>query len=184
MPEIALHLLDLVQNSIQAGAQLVEIILRLGADLLLTMIIRDDGRGMDGETAQQVLSPFTTSRTTRKVGLGIPLTREAALVTGGSFHLQSTPGKGAEVQAVFDTRHIDCPPLGKLADTLASLILANPDGPDFTICLARGEEEHSLSTCQMKDTLGPVPINDPDVAQWLTSVLDDMANHTLGGIAS
>ncbi len=184
MPEIALHLLDLVQNSIQAGAQVVEIILRLDLEGRLTMIIRDDGRGMDDQGAQQALSPFVTSRATRKVGLGIPLTREAAYSTGGSFDLISAPGQGTRVQAVFDTRHIDCPPLGKLADTLAALILGNPEGPDFTIHLSCDGAEEALDTRQMKDTLGPVPINDPDVALWLTSVLHDMANHTLGGIIS
>ena len=184
MPEIALHLLDLVQNSIQAGARLVEIIFALSADWLLTMVVRDDGQGMDGETAQQVLSPFTTSRTTRKVGLGIPLTRESALSSGGSFELTSAPGKGTQVQAVFNTRHIDCPPLGKLADSLLSLILGNPEGPDFLIRLSHEGDEETLDTRQMKDTLGPVPLNNPDVALWLTAQLHDMANHILGGIAS
>lgn len=184
MPEIALHLLDLVQNSIQAGARLVTILFTLSADFLLTMVIRDDGRGMDGETAQRVLSPFATSRTTRKVGLGIPLTRESALQTGGSFELTSSPQEGTQVQAVFDTRHIDCPPLGKLADTLSSIILGNPDSPDFCIRLAGPAGEEALDTRQMKDTLGPVPINNPDVALWLTSHLNDMANQCLGGITT
>lgn len=184
MPEIALHLLDLVQNSIRAGAKTVRIVIDLSAQLLLTLTLMDDGCGMDEEMAALAHSPFGTSRTTRKVGLGIPLTRESALATGGSFSLTSEPGIGTTVTASFDTRHIDCPPLGKLEDTLVSLILANPDQPEFEISLSSKDANELLDTRQIKQTLGTVPITTPDVALWLTACLRDMTENTLGGITS
>lgn len=184
MQELALHLLDLVQNSIEAGAGLVDIRLCLGADARLTLTITDDGRGMDETMAAQALSPFTTSRTTRRVGLGLPLARATALRTGGSFALTSEAGSGTTVTAVFDTAHIDCPPLGKLADTLTAVILANPVRPDFAVHIGRAGDETSLSTKQIKDTVAPVPLNQTDVALWLTAALHDMTEQWVGGITA
>ncbi|NLX82533.1 MAG: sensor histidine kinase [Clostridiales bacterium] len=184
MPEIAMHLLDLVQNSIQAGAKLIRIILDLSEQMLLTLTIMDDGCGMDLDTAREAQSPFGTSRRTRKVGLGIPLTKESALATGGTFSLQSEPGSGTTLTAVFNTRHIDCPPLGKLGDTLVSLILANPNQPEFEVHLSSKDAQETLDTRQIKETLGPVPLTTPDVALWLTACLNDMTENTLGGITS
>jgi signal transduction histidine kinase len=181
MREIALHLLDLVQNSIQAGAELVSIHLTMDGDGLLKITIEDDGKGMDGETLERALSPFGTSRTTRKVGLGIPMTQDRALGTGGSFEVSSTLGKGTRVCAGFNTRHIDCPPVGNLRDTLLSLILANPDRPDFTLHLESPAAKEALDTRQIKQVLHPIPINTPDAAQWLSDTIQEMAEKTLGG---
>lgn len=182
MREIALHLLDLVQNSIQADAGLVQICFSQTPKGMLRMEIEDDGKGMDEATLKQALSPFGTNRTTRKVGLGIPLTQDHALSTGGSFEIASTPGKGTRVTATFNTRHIDCPPLGNLTDTLLSLILGNPDRPDFALRLIRttGEAE-TLDTRQIKQVLDPVPINTPQAAEWLKDTIQEMAEKTLGG---
>ena len=95
MRDLSLHLLDLTQNSVTAGASLVEILLTLEENGWLTMVIRDDGRGMSPELLARVTSPFATTRTTRKVGLGIPMMQENAEKTGGKLNIRSTEGEGA-----------------------------------------------------------------------------------------
>ena len=121
MKELSLHILDIAQNSISAGCTELELSLTEG-DGQLTLIIRDNGRGMAPEFLASVTDPFTTTRTTRKVGLGLPLLRMAAEQTGGSLAIESTVGVGTTVTARFCTGHIDCPPLGDMAGTVALLV--------------------------------------------------------------
>lgn len=182
MRDLSLHLMDLVQNSITAGAALIRISVFQKEDGMLGFLIEDDGCGMDEETMEKALSPFGTSRTTRKVGLGIPLTREHALITGGSFHLESRKGHGTSLEAVFNTRHIDCQPLGNLGETLLSLILANPDDPEFVMTLSNERSLESLDTREIKEALGGVPINDPAAVTWLMEAVNDMVYQTFGGV--
>ena len=127
MKELSLHLLDVAKNSVAAGATWVDVSLDEDKDGRLTIVISDNGRGMSPEFLAQVTDPFTTTRTTRKVGLGLPLYRMAAEQTGGSLDIQSTLGKGTTVTAVFHRRHLDCPPLGDLAGTVALLIQGSPE---------------------------------------------------------
>lgn len=181
MRDLSLHLMDLCQNSIQAGARLVEISLILGDDGRLVITIRDDGQGMDADTLSRVHSPFTTHRSTRKVGMGIPLTENNAQATGGSLAIQSLPGRGTTLTAVFDTRHIDCPPLGNLAETAATLILANPESPDFVISLASPGGQETLDTREMRRMLGDMPLNTPEVVQWIIQTTQNMTTEIFGG---
>ena len=106
--DLSLHLLDLVQNSITAGANLITIRISLDEQKMLTMELIDDGRGMNPELLKRVTSPFATTRTTRKVGLGIPLMKENAEKAGGSFQLESEEGVGTRLTVVMDTGNIDC----------------------------------------------------------------------------
>ena len=133
MPELALHILDLVQNSVSAGATRVVVTIAwdTSADTLL-ISIEDDGKGMPPELLARVASPFTTTRTTRKVGLGIPLFKQLAEMCGGELTLQSTVGKGTKTQATFTASHMDLPPMGDLKGTMETLIIANPERPDLT----------------------------------------------------
>ena len=114
MPELALHILDLVQNSVSAGATrvVVTICYDTASDTLL-ISIEDDGKGMPPELLARVSSPFTTTRTTRKVGLGIPLFKQLAEMCGGELTLESTVGKGTRTQATFTASHMDLPPMGR-----------------------------------------------------------------------
>ncbi len=128
MQDLSLHVLDIVENSIRAGAMEVEININedTGADLL-EIGIQDDGAGMDQATLEKALDPFFTTKTVRKVGLGLSLFREAARATGGDMTVQSKPGKGTSVRATFQHSHIDRQPLGDLVKTLEILIIANPE---------------------------------------------------------
>ena len=111
MRDLSLHILDLTQNSVKAGASLVQVLIRDSErDDLIRIEIVDDGCGMDTDLLERVTSPFTTTRTTRKVGLGIPLFKQVAEMCGGQLTLQSTVGKGTKTQATFIASHMDLPP--------------------------------------------------------------------------
>ena len=132
MRDLSLHILDLTQNSVKAGASLVQVLIRDSErDDLIRIEIVDDGCGMDTDLLERVTSPFTTTRTTRKVGLGIPLFKQVAEMCGGKLTLQSTVGKGTKTQATFIASHMDLPPMGDLKGTMETLIIANPERPDF-----------------------------------------------------
>jgi len=128
MEDLALHILDIVQNGIEAGATEIEIEIRedLREDLL-SIRVRDNGRGMDPKTAAKVTDPFFTTRTTRKVGLGLPLMAAASKATGGGLTIDSKPGKGTAVLATFGRQHIDRAPLGDIEATLMALMAGRPD---------------------------------------------------------
>ena len=125
MQELSLNILDIAQNSIVADATLIEIGVSVDENDFLAITIRDNGRGMSEETVKNVINPFYTSRTTRKVGLGVPFFKQAAEDTGGSFRIESKLGEGTFIEAVFDTNHIDYTPLGAVWDTVSMLIQMN-----------------------------------------------------------
>ena len=184
MKEIALHLLDIVQNSITAGAANVVIDFVLSRDGILSMSVIDDGRGMDADLLKRVQDPFTTTRTTRKVGLGIPLLTQNAILSGGDVKIDSIPGEGTTITAQFDTKSIDCLPLGDLASTIASLVMGNPDKPDFTLrCSAEnGSEAMHFSTQEIRGVLEGVSLSEPEIIQWIQQSIREEIEPILGGI--
>ena len=173
MKELSLHLLDVAKNSVAAGASRVDISLDETDQGRLTITIADNGRGMSPEFLAQVTDPFTTTRTTRKVGLGLPLYRLTAEQTGGGLDIQSAPGAGTTVTAVFDRRHLDCPPLGDLAGTVALLIQGSPEA-DFTYRHTAPGGTAELSTAELREILGPeVPLSAPEVFAWICGYLSE-----------
>ena len=167
MRELSMHILDLAQNSIVAGATLIEIevIADTSADTL-KITIRDNGKGMSPEFLAKVQDPFTTTRTTRRVGLGIPMFAEAARECDGGLTVESEQGKGASVEATFRLSHIDRAPLGDIASTLIALIAANPD-IDIRYRQQADAEEFILDTRDIKTELDGVPINENAVLKWI-----------------
>lgn len=141
MEDLSLHILDIAENSIRAGAKEVEIRINenVAADYL-EVEIRDDGAGMDQATLEKALDPFFTTKTVRKVGLGLSLFREAARAAGGDMILKSEVGKGTWVKATFQHSHVDRQPLGDLAKTLEILMIANPEVRFRYYHLENGEE--------------------------------------------
>ncbi len=183
MRDLSLHLLDLVHNSIAAGARHVDMAFRLAPGGALTMTVTDDGCGMDADTAQRALGPFSTSRTTRKVGLGLPLTQANARATGGDLTITSQLGQGTTVTCVFHTRHIDCLPLGDLAQTIAALVAAYPNSPEFALTMSSPNGESAFSTRETRDVLAPVPLDTPEVIDWITQSLREQTDNVFGGEA-
>ncbi len=173
MKELSEHILDIAQNSVAAGAARVTVELTEDDRGRLTVVIEDDGCGMAPELLASASDPFTTTRTTRKLGLGLPFYRMTAELTGGSIHIRSAPGEGTTVTAVFDLRHLDCPPMGSIADTIALLIQGNPDiDLIYRHITPRGSSE--LLTEEMRQVLGEdISLADPAVFNWIRSCLSE-----------
>lgn len=174
MKELSLHILDIVKNSVTAGASHIDLKLEETAAQILTITIADDGKGMSPEFLASVTDPFTTTRTTRKVGLGLPLYRMAAEQTGGSFSIESVEGEGTTVTAVFHRDHLDCPPMGDLAGTVALLIQGSP-WIDFTLLHTTPKGGYEFTTEEIRDYLGSeVPLDAPEVFVWLSEYLEEL----------
>jgi anti-sigma regulatory factor (Ser/Thr protein kinase) len=167
MKEISLHILDIVQNSITAGAKNIKLeLLDLELEDLVCIVVSDDGAGMSEEFLQKVTDPFTTSRTTRNVGLGIPLLKSAALMTGGDFDIKSKQGTGTVVSVGFKKSNIDCPPLGDITGTIITLIQGSPD-INLIVSYKTDKGEFTMDTAVFKNELGDIPLNEPEVLTWI-----------------
>ncbi len=175
MKELSLNILDIAENSVKANATLTEILLT-EADDVLTLVIRDNGCGMTEEVVRGVTDPFYTTRTTRKVGLGLPLLKLEAEMTGGTMEIISKSetthptDHGTVVTARFFTSHIDCPPLGDVVETLITLIQGHPD-TDFYFSHRIGEREIVMDTRELRAVLEDVPLNSYEVLQWIEAFL-------------
>lgn len=183
MQELSLHVLDIIQNSIVAEATDIEIQIEVQhAKDWMRISIRDNGRGMNEELLKNVISPFTTSRTTRKVGLGIPMFKAGAEAAGGAFQIRSKPGEGTFIQAEYRISHLDRPPLGDIAETLYATIICNPE-IDFDFLYQVDEKAYRFSTREVREILGEgIPLNTPDVAAWIKSELNEGIDALNGGI--
>jgi anti-sigma regulatory factor (Ser/Thr protein kinase) len=167
MAELCLHIIDLAENSVRAEAKEISIrLLRSESRDILELEIGDDGCGMDEETAIRVQDPFYTTKGGKKVGLGIPLLKAAAEMTEGAFHLVSKPGMGTTVLAVFRLSHIDTPPVGALSDTLFTLLVAH-EGVNFKVQLTTDQSEFTLSTADIREQVGDMPLTHPDILAFL-----------------
>ena len=182
MRDLSLHLLDLAQNSVRAGAATVCLKVLLAGDGVLSLIIEDDGCGMSEELLARVQSPFATTRTTRKVGLGIPMMAENCRLAGGDLHLESQPGKGTRLTATMNTASIDCLPLGDLAGTVTALVSANPDGPDFILHCLSPKGEMQFDTREIRQALQGVPLNEPEIITWMMESLQEEIQPIFGGV--
>ena len=182
MRDLSLHVLDLAQNSITAGAKLVTVSIVIDERGWLTFTLADDGKGMSPELLARVTSPFATTRTTRKVGLGIPMMMENAQRTGGDLRIESKEGVGTTLTVTMDTGNIDCLPLGDLAGTMLSLMLTNPLAPEFRFEGKSPRGECAFDTREVRAVLGDLPLNEPAIAAWLTDALNEEINPIFGGV--
>jgi len=181
MKELSLHILDIVQNSIEADASLVtiKIVENLTTDKLIIEVI-DNGCGMDKELAEKIKDPFVTGRNTRKVGLGIPLLYKACTRCDGDMEIQSEVGKGTRISCWFKYSHIDRAPLGNITDTILTIVAGNPQ-VDIVYLHMRDDKEIHLDTREIKRALGEVPINEPAVLSWIREFLKEGFNSLYGG---
>ncbi len=173
MRELSLNVLDIAQNSIKANASLIEIELSESTEKKELLIgIYDNGKGMTPEQVQSVTDPFFTTRTTRKVGLGIPFFKMAAEMTEGSFEIESEIGVGTRVSAVFRTDHLDFTPVGDMCSTIVILITMNLS-VDFIYKRKLDGKQFTVDTRQLKEVLGDVPLNEPSIVSWLTDYIKE-----------
>jgi anti-sigma regulatory factor (Ser/Thr protein kinase) len=174
--ELALHILDIAQNSIRAGAGEIRIsITESSADDLLTIVISDDGRGMDEETLQKAADPFFTSRKTRRVGLGLPLLSMNASLSGGEMKITSSPGAGTTVTAVFRLSHIDRPPVGDIGGTVSFLITANPS-INIAYMYSVDSQSWGVTTQEIREALGTTSITELKVVRYLREMITENTN--------
>lgn len=175
MKEISLNILDVTKNSVRAGATKIEIDLLTDEQGMLVLTITDNGCGMDEEMVRNVTDPFCTTRTTRKVGLGLPLLKMAAEQTGGGLSIVSSTEKGksgTELRAVFDTKSIDCMPMGDIVSTVCILIAGNPE-IDFVFSDKTAKRSVFLNTAELRDVLGDVSLAEPEVQSWISEYLKE-----------
>ncbi|NLK99373.1 MAG: ATP-binding protein [Clostridiales bacterium] len=176
LPEISLNILDIANNSIRAGASLVKIEVRINKEEdILTVKISDNGCGMTREQISRVEDPFFTTRTTRDVGLGIPFLKQAAEITGGSMSIESIPDKSTIINASFGLSHIDRMPLGDICSSIYTLILANQN-IDFLYIYECDGKEYQLDTRELRQILGDIPFNTPEVAGFIRNFLIENKN--------
>ena len=171
MREIADNILDIAQNSVAAGAKLLK--LTVSVDYVndkIALKFDDDGKGMDEEFLKTVADPFTTTRTTRKVGLGLPMLNQTAAMTGGDFSITSTEGVGTVVTASFGLSNIDRPPMGDITGTFFALVIMNTH-MDFEIVyeVVNDDERKAFefNTAQIKQMVEPLEIDSPDISSWI-----------------
>ena len=180
MKELSLNILDIVENSVKAGATLTEITI-LETESALTLKINDDGCGMTPEILEAVTNPFYTTRTTRSVGLGIPLLIMSAEQTGGYVKITSKTADrqdsshGTKVVAHYNKNHIDFTPLGDVVSTIKTLIQGHPD-TDFLFVHKIKNHEISLDTRSIKEVLEGIPIDSYEIIKWIEENLLEQYN--------
>ena len=173
LPEISLNVLDIAQNSITAKAQ--DIRVRIETDAAahtLAFTIRDNGCGMTPEQLAAVTDPFFTTRTTRKVGLGVPFLKQAAELSGGSFVIESAPGEGTFMQAVFRTDSVDCMPLGDITATMHTLIVYN-EQVHFVYTYAADGHAFTLDTDEFREILGDISFQEAEISAYILQYLTE-----------
>lgn len=178
MRELALHLLDIAENSVSAHAGTIQIsvIEDFTADRL-RMIVEDDGKGMDAEMVARVTDPFVTSRTTRKVGLGIPLLKAAAEACEGFLTIESAVGQGTKVVVEFQHSHIDRMPLGNLESTILTLLIGSPE-VRWIFHYTAGDQTFEFDSQPIIETLDGIPLTDPAILAYLREMIRDGIENT------
>jgi anti-sigma regulatory factor (Ser/Thr protein kinase) len=173
MIDLAAHILDIAENSVRAGARLIEInIEEDAAKDFLSIEIIDDGQGMKEEAIKKVLDPFYTTKTVRRVGLGLPLFADAAQRSGGSLHLESKEGSGTKVKATFGLSHVDRQPIGDITGTLIILIAGNSD-VDFLYRHRYNDRQFEMDTRIIRKEIDDIPINHPDILKYIRGFLEE-----------
>lgn len=181
MEEIALHILDIVENSISAGATIVKIMIEISKKRdLLRIVVEDDGKGMDEEEVKKALDPFYTSKKNKKVGLGIPMFAQMAENCGGYLKIESEKGKGTKVIAEMRLNHIDRPPLGDLASTIFTTILGHPN-IDFLIEIQTDDKRVEVDTRQIKEIVGQEGYLHPEVIRFIKDNIESEIEDILKG---
>lgn len=178
MRELSLNILDIVENSVKAEAKIIYIDV-IAKDNVLTISIKDDGKGMSEEFLSRVTDPYTTTRTTRKVGMGLPFLKMEAEMAGGTFDIRSKLGEGTVVTTTFAIDHIDRPPLGDLGETMSTLI-SNGDEVEYVLHFVFKDTDFVFDTRELKAQLDGVPMDEPEVLLFIKNYIRENTPH--GGL--
>lgn len=171
MREMSLHILDIAENALDAGATLIGISVYEEKEKgLLTIALEDNGCGIEEKNLEKVLSPFYTTRRTRRVGLGLSLFRETSRRCGGDLNITSHVGGGTRVEATFRAAHIDLPPMGDMGGCIGAMIMGHPE-VDIVYVHQREGAKFDFDTREIKTGLEGVAINHPRVLKYLVGVI-------------
>lgn len=173
MKDLSLHILDIVHNSVRAKATEIRITItedKEAGDYVL--VISDNGAGIAPDVLPHVADPYTTSRKTRKVGMGLALLKQNAEQSGGDFSIHSVSGEGTEVKSRFGHQHIDRPPIGDISGVLIQLIAAFPE-LRFIYSHKTTKGDYLFDSFEVKDILGDVPVSNPEVRTYLKEMIDE-----------
>ena len=181
MRDLSQHLLDIAQNSVSALAKNITITLNVTNEGFLEFIVDDNGSGMEKDYAQKVSDPFVTSRTTRKVGLGLPMLKDSANRCNGNFEISSVKHKGTKVFASFEINNIDRIPLGDISESMRILIASNTT-INFKLILSGSKGIFIVDTDELNKTLNGVPINEITVLDWIKAYIDEGIKNIFGGV--
>ena len=181
MQELSLNILDIAPNSIKAGATLVRIEIEIDrAKNGMRIAVIDNGCGMDEATLERVVDPFYTTRTTRKVGLGVPFFKMASEMAGGQFSIRSAPGEGTAVEATFQWDNVDRMPLGDMAATYCSLVMVS-EGTDFVYTHTVDGRSFTADSREFRAVLEGVPLSTPDVQAFIRDYIRENTEEISGG---
>jgi hypothetical protein len=181
MTEISLNVLDITENSVKAKASLIKISVEAStSEDRLTVTIDDNGCGMTTEQLSRVTDPFFTTRTTRKVGLGVPFFKQSAEMTGGSFFIKSKPGVGTVISATYVLSSIDRMPLGDMVSTIHQLIVMHQQC-DFLYSYSYNDKSFTLDTREFRETLGNIPFDVPEVSLFIKDFLKENTEEVNAG---
>ncbi|NCA85578.1 MAG: ATP-binding protein [Clostridia bacterium] len=173
MKDLALHILDIVHNAISAKATLIEVDIRESEkEDILTLVIKDNGRGIAPKMLETVTDAYTTTRTTRKVGMGLPLLRQNAEQSGGGISVESEVDKGTTVTAKFGLQHIDRPPLGEISGVMVDLAASRTE-VEFVYRHTTSVESYCFDTREVKEALDGMPMADAQMRRYLISMIDE-----------
>ena len=176
MKELSYHILDIANNSIRANATQLSIHIEENTkENLLVIYISDNGKGIPDNIFKDIKNPFTTSRTTRKVGLGIPLLNDTCVNCNGNLRINTKLGEGTELKASMELNHIDRPPMGNLVSTIRTLFVSHED-INIEFIYVVNSNTFTLSTKMLKEILGDLPLNTPEISQWIREYLKDNIN--------
>lgn len=176
MNNLSMHILDIVQNSISGGASFIEVkvCVQTGKNIF-EILIADNGSGMDEELLNHVTDPYITTRTTRKVGLGLPLLKHSAEQANGFIKVYSEKNCGTKVYAMFQDDHIDRPDLGDIAGTIVLIVAANPE-IDLKYIHQVNDYQYIFDTKEIKEALDGMPINNPKIRKYLKEMINENIN--------
>lgn len=173
MNNLSLYILDIVQNSINAKCDTVNLELTINNDLrLITIIIIDNGKGIKEEDLNKIFDPFYTSNPNKKIGLGLSLFKELCVLCDGDLNITSKPNVGTKVEAYLSLDSLDLPPIGDISDTVCSIILNDSD-VDVNFKYIIDNKTFYVSTIEIKKVLGEIAINQPNIITWLKKYISD-----------
>lgn len=174
MDELSLHIIDIVHNSVSAGAKNIEVLIIEDDEKdIISFEVIDDGKGMDEEILKKVSDPFFTTRN-KKVGLGIPLLKQLAESTGGSFKIKSELGEGTSIKVILPKSNPDVPTLGNLKETILNLLFI--EDTNIKIIYKKNKLEKEIDSKKIKEILGEIPMSHPDIIKFLKNYIKSEFN--------